>query len=56
MPSTPVVYRVAARFGSLVAPALAQMGPKLATGHRGRQGAEGRLTAWAARAGTARGR
>ena len=49
MPSTPVIYRVAARLGTLVAPAIAQLGPKLAAGHRGRRRAQARLTAWGAR-------
>ncbi len=49
MPSTPVIYRVAARLGALAAPAIAQLGPKLAAGHRGRRRAQARLTAWAAR-------
>jgi 3-deoxy-D-manno-octulosonic-acid transferase len=49
MPSTPVLYRVAARLGSALAPALSPLSAKLAAGHRGRRGAVRRLAAWAAR-------
>ncbi len=49
MPSTPVVYRVAARLGSALAPWLSPLSPKLAAGHRGRSDAGPRLAAWAAR-------
>jgi 3-deoxy-D-manno-octulosonic-acid transferase len=49
MPSTPVVYRVAARLGSALAPALSPLSGKLAAGHRGRRDAGWRLAAWAAR-------
>jgi 3-deoxy-D-manno-octulosonic-acid transferase len=48
MPSTPVVYRVAARLASALAPALSPLSAKLATGHRGRRDATLRLAAWAA--------
>src|SRR5918994_6717204 len=47
MPSTPVVYRVAARLASGLAPALSLFSPKLAAGHRGRGGAVRRLSEWA---------
>lgn len=47
MPSTPVLYRVAARLGSALAPALSPLSAKLAAGHRGRRGAGQRLAAWA---------
>lgn len=50
MPSTPLVYRVAARLGSALAPALSPLSAKLAAGHRGRKGAGLRLAAWAERA------
>ena len=49
MPSTPLVYRVAARLGSALAPALALLSLKLAAGHRGRRDAGGRLAEWAGR-------
>ncbi len=49
MPSTPVLYRVAARLGSALAPALSPLSAKLAAGHRGRREAGRRLAAWAAR-------
>ena len=49
MPTTPVLYRVAARLGSALAPALSPLSPKLAAGHRGRRDAARRLAAWAAR-------
>jgi 3-deoxy-D-manno-octulosonic-acid transferase len=49
MPSTPVIYRAAAQVASGLAPLLALLSPKLAAGHRGRQGAAERLSAWAAR-------
>jgi len=49
MPSTPVLYRVAARLGSALAPALSPLSAKLAAGHRGRRDAGRRLAAWAAR-------
>jgi 3-deoxy-D-manno-octulosonic-acid transferase len=49
MPSTPVVYRLAAGLGGALAPALSLLSPKLAAGHRGRQGAAERLAAWAER-------
>jgi 3-deoxy-D-manno-octulosonic-acid transferase len=49
MPSTPLVYRVAARLGSALAPALALLSPKLTAGHRGRRDAGRRLTLWAGR-------
>ena len=49
MPSTPVLYRVAARLGSALAPALSLLSAKLAAGHRGRRDAGRRLAAWAAR-------
>ncbi len=45
-----MVYRVAARLGSALAPALSPLSPKLAAGHRGRRDAGRRLAAWAARA------
>ena len=48
MPSTPVIYRAAARLGRGLAPTLALLSPKLAAGHSGRSGAAGRLAAWAA--------
>ena len=47
MPSTPAVYRAAARLAGGLAPALALLSPKLAAGHRGRRGAADRLTSWA---------
>ena len=49
MPSTPVVYRAAARLGSGLAPALSLLSAKLAAGHRGRRDAGRRLAAWAER-------
>jgi 3-deoxy-D-manno-octulosonic-acid transferase len=49
MPSTPVLYRVAARVGSALAPALSPLSAKLAAGHQGRREAGRRLAAWAAR-------
>jgi 3-deoxy-D-manno-octulosonic-acid transferase len=49
MPSTPVLYRVAARLGSALAPALSPLSTKLAAGHRGRRDADRRLAGWAAR-------
>ena len=49
MPSTPVLYRVAARLGSALAPALSPLSAKLAAGHRGRRDAGRRLAAWASR-------
>jgi 3-deoxy-D-manno-octulosonic-acid transferase len=49
MPSTPPLYRLAARLGSGLAPALSPLSPKLAAGHRGRRDAAGRLAGWAAR-------
>ena len=49
MPSTPPLYRLAARLGSGLAPALSPLSPKLAAGHRGRRDAGRRLAAWAAR-------
>jgi len=49
MPSTPVVYRAAARLGSGLAPALSLLSAKLAAGHRGRRDAGRRLAAWAGR-------
>jgi 3-deoxy-D-manno-octulosonic-acid transferase len=48
MPSTPVLYRVAARLGSALAPTLSPLSTKLAEGHRGRRDAGQRLAAWAA--------
>jgi 3-deoxy-D-manno-octulosonic-acid transferase len=50
MPSTPLVYRAAARVAYGLAPALSLLSPKLTAGHRARRGAVGRLAAWAARA------
>ena len=47
MPSTPAMYRVVARLGRGLAPALALLSPKLAAGHRGRRDAAPRLCAWA---------
>jgi 3-deoxy-D-manno-octulosonic-acid transferase len=49
MPSTPVAYRIAARLGGALAPALSPLSAKLAAGHRGRRGAVRRLAAWAGR-------
>jgi len=49
MPTTSMAYRVAARLGSALAPALSPLSPKLAAGHRGRSDAGGRLAAWATR-------
>jgi 3-deoxy-D-manno-octulosonic-acid transferase len=49
MPSPPLLYRLAARLGSGLAPALSPLSPKLAAGHRGRRDAIGRLVAWAER-------
>jgi 3-deoxy-D-manno-octulosonic-acid transferase len=49
MPTTPAAYRVAARVGSALAPALSPLSAKLAAGHRGRRDAGRRLTAWAGR-------
>jgi 3-deoxy-D-manno-octulosonic-acid transferase len=49
MPSTPVAYRIAARLGGALAPALSPLSVKLATGHRGRRDAGRRLAAWAGR-------
>ena len=49
MPSTPAVYRAAARLASTLAPGLALLTPKLAAGHRGRHESLGRLTGWATR-------
>jgi 3-deoxy-D-manno-octulosonic-acid transferase len=48
MPSTPLLYRLVARVGSALAPALSPLSPKLAAGHRGRRDAAARLAAWAA--------
>jgi 3-deoxy-D-manno-octulosonic-acid transferase len=48
MPSTPALYRVAARLGSALVPALSPLSAKLAAGHRGRRDAGRRLAAWAA--------
>jgi 3-deoxy-D-manno-octulosonic-acid transferase len=44
-----VLYRAAARLASGLAPALSLLSPKLAAGHRGRQGAVERLAGWASR-------
>jgi 3-deoxy-D-manno-octulosonic-acid transferase len=49
MSATPAIYRAAARLASGLAPVLSLLSPKLAAGHRGRQGSLGRLSAWAAR-------
>src|SRR3990170_6412802 len=49
MPSTPAAYRVAARLGQGLAPALSPLSAKLAAGHRGRSEAGRRLAAWATR-------
>lgn len=49
MPSTPAIYRAAAHLASSLAPVLTLVSPKLAAGHRGRQGAVARLSAWASR-------
>jgi len=49
MPSTPAIYRAAAQVASGLAPLLSLLSPKLAAGHRGRQGAAERLSAWGAR-------
>jgi 3-deoxy-D-manno-octulosonic-acid transferase len=49
MPSTPLVYRVAARVGGGLAPALSLLSAKLAAGHRGRRDAARRLVAWSDR-------
>ena len=49
MRSTPAIYRAAARVASGLAPALSLLSPKLAAGHRERQGAVERLSAWASR-------
>ena len=49
MPSTPMVYRIAARLARTLAPALSPLSAKLAAGHRGRRDAAPRLTAWATR-------
>ena len=54
MPRTSIAYRALLRLGVLLAPAL-DRSDKARTGHRGRAGAAGRLTAWA-RAGRDRGR
>lgn len=47
MTTTPLAYRLAARLGVSLVPALALLDPKLRAGHRGRTGAAGRLAAWA---------
>jgi 3-deoxy-D-manno-octulosonic-acid transferase len=47
MPSTPAIYRAAARLASGLAPLLAPLSSKLQAGHRGRHGAADRLRAWA---------
>jgi 3-deoxy-D-manno-octulosonic-acid transferase len=49
MPTTSMAYRVAARLGSALAPALSPLSPKFAAGHRGRRDAGRRLAAWATR-------
>jgi 3-deoxy-D-manno-octulosonic-acid transferase len=49
MPSTPAIYRAAARLASGLAPLLSLLSPKLAAGHRGRHGAAERLSVWGAR-------
>jgi 3-deoxy-D-manno-octulosonic-acid transferase len=49
MPTTSPAYRLAARLGSRLAPALALLSPKLAAGHRGRRDSTRRLAAWAER-------
>lgn len=46
MPSTPAIYRVAARLAAGLAPALSLLSPKLAAGHRGRHRSLERLSAW----------
>ncbi|MGH7581542.1 MAG: 3-deoxy-D-manno-octulosonic acid transferase [Gemmatimonadales bacterium] len=48
MPSTPLLYRLAARLGSGLA-ALSPLGPKLSAGHQGRREAVRRLVEWAGR-------
>jgi 3-deoxy-D-manno-octulosonic-acid transferase len=48
-PTTPMVYRVAARLGSALAPVISPLSAKLAAGHRGRRDAGRRLAAWAGR-------
>ena len=48
MASTPALYRAAVRTASGLAPLLALASPKLAAGHRGREGAAERLSSWAA--------
>ena len=44
-----MAYRVAARLGTALAPALSPLSAKLAAGHRGRRDAGRRLAAWAGR-------
>jgi 3-deoxy-D-manno-octulosonic-acid transferase len=48
MPGTSLGYRATARLGAALAPILALIDPKIRAGDRGRRGAVGRLTRWAA--------